>query len=98
MTDRAYVEIEPSDLFLSHFYGPVGGPAVPITHEVSKIRVPLEITVPDNDEASGSVYLGKTIVNGEPCFRFQLTDGVDTHLADVRLSHMGCPVLTITAL
>jgi len=99
MADRAYVEFESSDLFLSHFYGAGGSPAFdPAVYEVASIRVPLEIEVPDHSAAAGSAYLGTTTINGERCFRFELTDGVDTHLADVRLGHMGCPVLTLSAL
>jgi len=98
MTDRAYVEIEPSDLFLAHFYGPVGGPVIPETHEITKITTPLKFSIQDHDAASGSAYVERITLNGEVCFRFMITDGVDVHMVTVPLSGMWLPNPTIAAI
>lgn len=101
MADRAYVEFEPSDLFLSHFYGPSHAPAFdPAVYEIASLRIALRygVTVEDHDAASGTAYKGIETINGERCFIFLLKDGVDTHRASIRESCIDAPTITLTAL
>jgi hypothetical protein len=93
---QAYIEIEHSELFLKQFYGPNGGNLIPAGYTASKLTIPLLVTVPTHDAASGSVFRSSHLVDGKKAFIFDVTDGVDTYSLDMLQEHMGLPVATVT--
>lgn len=93
---QAYIEIEHSDLFLKQFYGPNGGNLIPSGYTASKLTIPLLVTVPTHDAASGSAFRSSHLVDGKKAFIFDVTDGVDTYSLDMLQEHMGLPVATVT--
>ncbi len=93
---QAYIEIESSELFLKQFYGPNGGDLIPSGYTASKLTIPLLVTVPTHDAASGSVFRSSHLVGGKKAFIFDVTNGVDTHSLDMLQEHMGLPVATVT--
>lgn len=95
---QAYIQIEHSELFLKHFYGPDQGGLIPATHTATVLTIPLLVSVPTHDAASGSVYRNAHEVAGKKAFLFDVTDGVDTYNLDISMDHMGLPVATVTAI
>ena len=93
---QAYIEIEPSELFLKHFYGAGQGNLIPEAYTATKLTIPLLVSVPTHDAASGSVYRNAHEVAGKKAFIFDVTDGVDTYALDVLQEHMGLPVASVT--
>jgi hypothetical protein len=94
---QAYIEIEHSELFLKHFYGPAQGSLIPSDKTATVLKIGLVgITVDTHDAASGSAYRTSTEVNGEKAFLFDLTDGVDTYECSVFQRNVGAISATVT--